>query len=196
MTNGPFSYKAALLGVAVAVTIRYQWLVFPGLALVLIQHRRRVAPLRRAQRQARADVVIAARTMLVALTAGLPLPAAMAMAADEAGHLVASELERVLRAARRHGTAAALAASQGRWTRSLLSRLARAQASGARMSEAVAAFLAETQAARRAEAMERVRRLPVTLMIPLGVLILPGFIVLFVGPIVVGSLLDLFGQLP
>ncbi|HUO45267.1 MAG TPA: type II secretion system F family protein [Acidimicrobiia bacterium] len=196
MTSGSFAYKAALLGMAVAVTIRYQWLFLPGVVAVLIQHRRRLAPLRRAQQQAGADVVNSARTILVALTAGLPLPAAIAMAAEEAGPLVASELEHVLRGARRHGTAAALAASEGRWTRSLLSRLARAQTSGAPMSEAVAAYLTETQATRRAEAMERVRRLPVTLMIPLGLLILPGFIVLFVGPIVVGSVLDLFGQLP
>jgi hypothetical protein len=33
-------------------------------------------------------------------------------------------------------------------------------------------------------------------MVPLGLLILPGFVVLFVGPIVLGSLIDLFGAVP
>ena len=45
-------------------------------------------------------------------------------------------------------------------------------------------------------ALEQVRRLPVTLMVPLGLLILPGFVVLFVGPIVLNSLMDLSGSLP
>jgi pilus assembly protein TadC len=64
------------------------------------------------------------------------------------------------------------------------------------MSDAVAAFLSESRATRRTEALEKVRRLPVSLMVPLGLLILPGFVVLFVGPIVLGSLVDLFGAVP
>jgi hypothetical protein len=33
-------------------------------------------------------------------------------------------------------------------------------------------------------------------MFPLGLLILPGFILVFAGPLVVGSLTELFGSLP
>jgi tight adherence protein B len=151
---------------------------------------------KQSQLEARLDLIVTARILLVALAAGLPLPGAIALAAEKSGPEVKEELERVLRLARRAGTAAALASCDGDITRPLLSRLALAQASGAPMSESVGAFLAESQAARRSEALERVRRLPVTLMIPLGLLILPGFVVLFAGPIVVGSLFDLLGALP
>jgi hypothetical protein len=64
------------------------------------------------------------------------------------------------------------------------------------MAEAVAAYLEELAAARRSEALDRVRRLPVTLMLPLGLLILPGFVVLFAGPILFTSFVDLLGVLP
>jgi tight adherence protein B len=87
-------------------------------------------------------------------------------------------------------------AEAGPLTRPLLSRLALATASGAPIAEAVADHLVELRHVRRTQALERVRRLPVTLMIPLGLLILPGFVVLFVGPIVFRSLGDLLGALP
>jgi hypothetical protein len=64
------------------------------------------------------------------------------------------------------------------------------------MAEAVADHLVEIRQERRTDALERVRRLPVTLMIPLGLLILPGFVVLFVGPIVFRSLGSMVGALP
>jgi tight adherence protein B len=91
--------------------------------------------------------------------------------------------------------AGALSSASGSLTRPLFARLALAQASGAPMTEAVTAFLAEFRAQRRMEAVTRMRRLPVTLMLPLGLLILPGFVVLFAGPIVVRSLADVFGAI-
>jgi pilus assembly protein TadC len=78
----------------------------------------------------------------------------------------------------------------------LLSRLAHAQLSGASVSGAVAAFLEERRSARRAAASEAGRTLPVKLMLPLGLLILPGFILLFAGPLVLLSMSDLLGTMP
>lgn len=183
-------------GLVAALAIRYPallavYLTRPMLLIRSIRRRHRVE-----RDRAPSDLATAGRILLVGLTGGLALPSAVEMAVAEVGPLVANELIAVLRAARREGMAAALAASSGPLTRPLFSRLALAQASGAPMTEAVAAFLAEIRAIRRAEALEKARRLPVTLMIPLGLLILPGFIVLFVGPIVVNSLGDLFGSLP
>jgi tight adherence protein B len=185
-----------LVGLGAALVIRYPWLAGLLALAVMVRSIRHRSRRRESKLEAGLDLIVTARILLVALAAGLPLPAAIALAAEKSGSQVREELERVLRLARRVGTAAALASCQGAITRPLLSRLALAQASGAPMSESVAAFLAETQAARRTEALERVRRLPVTLMIPLGLLILPGFVVLFAGPIVVGSLFDLLGALP
>jgi tight adherence protein B len=185
-----------VVGLAIALLVRYPQLMVFALGAFFIRWARRARFLRRIDTNARADVIVCARTLLVGLAAGLPLPATLDLAATQVGEVVAAELARVLRSARRHGVAAALAASDGRLTRPLLSRLALAQASGAPMSDAVAAFLSESRAIRRSAALEKVRRLPVSLMVPLGLLILPGFVVLFVGPIVLGSLVDLFGAVP
>lgn len=184
------------IGLVAALLIRYPALLSIPLIQPLLSARSAQRRHRAERSRAPGDVATAGRILLVALTGGLPLPSSLDMAAAEMGTVVANELAAVLRAARREGMAAALAASSGPHTRPLFSRLALAQASGAPMTEAVAAFLAEVRANRRAEALEKARRLPVTLMIPLGLLILPGFIVLFVGPILVNSLGDLFGSLP
>jgi tight adherence protein B len=133
--------------------------------------------------------------ILVGLTAGLPLTSALELARVFVRGEVAHETAAVVRRARRQGMALALAEA-GPLTRPLLSRLALATASGAPIAEAVADHLVELRHVRRTQALERVRRLPVTLMIPLGLLILPGFVVLFVGPIVFRSLGDLLGALP
>lgn len=138
--------------------------------------------------QAASDVSTLGQCLLVGLAGGLALPVTLELAAKEVGPIVASEVSALLRAARREGIAPSLAVSQGRFTRPLFSRLALAQASGAPMLDGVAAFLSEVRSIRRAEALERARRLPVTLMIPLGLLILPGFVVLFVGPILLTSI--------
>jgi tight adherence protein B len=185
-----------VVGLAIAVLVRYPQLLALAFGVFLIRWARRARSHRRAESNATADVIVCARTLLVGLAAGLPLAAALELTTTQVGEVVGAELARVLRSARRHGVAAALAASEGRLTRSLLSRLALAQASGAPMSDAVAAFLSESRATRRTAALEKVRRLPVSLMVPLGLLILPGFVVLFVGPIVLGSLIDLFGAVP
>ncbi len=188
--------RAVVAGLAVALLSRYPWLAAGAVPVATVSAWRRSQARRKKARADRLDALVAGRTLLVALTGGLSLPAGLAVAAEEAGPRVGAELWRVLRLARGPGLAAALASAEGSLTRPLLTRLARAQASGAPMAEAVMSYLTEMQALRRVEALDRVRRLPVTLMIPLGLLILPGFVVLFVGPIVLTSLFDLFGSLP
>lgn len=146
-------------------------------------------------REAPVQQALLARILLVGLTAGLPLTSALDLARGFVHGEVGVETAAVVRRARRQGMALALSEA-GPLTRPLLSRLAVATASGAPVAEAVADHLVEVRQLRRTVALERVRRLPVTLMIPLGLLILPGFVVLFVGPIVFRSLGDLVGVLP
>ncbi|HJQ95301.1 MAG TPA: type II secretion system F family protein [Acidimicrobiia bacterium] len=146
-------------------------------------------------REAPVQQALLARILLVGLTAGLPLTSALELARGFMRGEVAVETAAVVRRARRQGMALALSEA-GPLTRPLLSRLAVATASGAPIAEAVADHLVEMRQLRRTVALERVRRLPVTLMIPLGLLILPGFVVLFVGPIVFRSFGDLVGVLP
>ncbi|HJU80722.1 MAG TPA: type II secretion system F family protein [Acidimicrobiia bacterium] len=146
-------------------------------------------------RSAPAQQALLARIVLVGLTAGLPLVSALDLARGFVRGEVAQETDAVIRRSRRHGMALALAGS-GPLTRPLLSRLAMATASGAPVAEAVADHLSEMRQLRRTAALERVRRLPVTLMVPLGLLILPGFVVLFVGPILFRSFGSLVAALP
>jgi len=185
-----------VIGLAIAILVRYPQLFLFVVGAAFIFWARKSRSRRRVEVEATTDVIVCARTMLVGLAAGLPLATILDLASTQVGEVVGAELSRVMRSARRHGVAAALAVSEGRLTRPLLSRLALAQASGAPMTDAVAAFLNESRATRRTQALEKVRRLPVALMVPLGLLILPGFVVLFVGPIVLGSLVDLFGAVP
>ena len=178
------------------VALRYPWLA-AAFVLPILTRRYRSHIIRRAEaRRADSDAIVVGRVVQIALAGGLPLTAGLALAVEEVGEVVSAELTATLRAARREGMAAALAGSGGPCTRQLFSRIALAQASGAPMQEAVGAYLAEGRARRRGQALERVRRLPVTLMVPLGLLILPGFVVLFVGPIVLNSVMDLSGSLP
>jgi len=185
-----------IAGCGVALVVRYPWLA-AGFGLRLCIDRYRTLRSRQDEtRRAAADAMVVGRVVHVALAGGLTLAAALDLAVNEVGQLVDAELTALLRAARREGMSAAMAGSSGPLMRPLFARITLAQTSGAPMQEAVAAYLAESRSARRGQALEKVRRLPVTLMVPLGLLILPGFVALFVGPIVLNSLMDLVGSLP
>jgi hypothetical protein len=179
-----------------ALVLRYPWLAI-GLVLPnLTKRHRKASARRREQSRAEFDPLVVARVIQVSLAGGLPLTAALTLAVGEVGQLVAAELTATIRTARRVGMASAMATSTASFMRPLFGRIALAQASGAPMHEAVSGYLIDGRAARRGKALEQVRRLPVALMVPLGLLILPGFVVFFVGPIVLTSLVDLSRSLP
>ena len=185
-----------LAGCGIALVLRYPWLAAGSVMPMLTARYRSVRSRRKEQARSAIDPMLVARVVQVGLAGGLPLAAALELAVGEVGQLVGAELNAALRTARRQGMASSMASSSGLLLRPLFARIALAQTSGAPMHDAVTAFLAEGRAARRGVALERVRRLPVTLMVPLGLLILPGFVLLFVGPIVLTSLLDLSRSLP
>ena len=184
------------VGCAVAVTLRYPWLGAAWPLPMLISRFRSWKQVRTQKKRAASDPVLVGSVVQMALAGGLPISTGLALALDEVGEAVGAELKATLRMARREGMSAAMAGSTGPLLSQLFGRLALAQASGAPMQEALAGYLADVRAIRRERALEQVRRLPVTLMVPLGLLILPGFVLLFVGPIVLSSLMDLSGSLP
>jgi len=147
--------------------------------------------LRRTKKVTSLDVDAAARLMLIGMTAGLPLAAAIGLAADELGSV---ELRHVIRASKIHGVARALATATGP-SGPLFRRLARAHMTGASTVGTVAAFIADRRTARRTETLEKLRRLPVALTVPLTLLILPGFIILTLGPTVASIVRQLLGGL-
>lgn len=184
--------KHPLTAALVAALVVFRpWLGLVGLTAIGWRRRPRRPEVDEAAQQA-----LAARIVLVGLTAGIPLLGALELAVGRTRGKVAEELSLVTRRSRREGVSQALTHWTGPTTNPLLARLAMSAASGAPMAEAVTAYLAELRLARRTVSLERARRLPVTLMIPLGLLILPGFVLLFVGPILLGSLTELAGALP
>lgn len=134
------------------------------------------------------------QVLFIALSAGLPVAAALEFAAGEAGPVEAAEVRSVLRSARRHGLAAALTASGGS-AGPLFAVLARAQLTGASAARAVASFVDEERMNRRALAAETAQRLPVKLTVPLALLILPGFVLLTFGPTVISTIQRLLAPL-
>ena len=189
-------FDPLVAGCGIALVLRYPWLA-AALALPRLSARYRSFKSRRAAlRRADTDPMVVGRVVQLGLAGGLPLTSSLALAVGEVGELVAAELTATLRTARREGISSAMAASTGSRMKHFFGPITLAQASGAPMQDAVAAYLTDRRAARRSLALERVRRLPVALMVPLGLLILPGFVVLFVGPIVLNSLMDLSGSLP
>lgn len=140
------------------------------------------------------DTGLVARVLLIGLTGGLSLSAALILTADEVEGPIGLEVRALLREGRRVGLQAALGATQGA-LRPLALLLSRAHASGAPMVSVVTAFVEEQSAVERSEVVLRLRRLPVKLLIPLTLLILPGFVVLVVGPAFLSALNRLLGPI-
>jgi len=142
--------------------------------------------------QADGDVSLTARVLLISLSAGLPLSAALHVASERVGPTMQEELALLFRSGARVGMAEALRNHEGRLGRLTL-LLARAHVTGASISAAVQSFVSERRDEERTSGLEAARRLPVKLTIPLALLILPGFVVLTVGPSVLDSARRLLG---
>lgn len=144
---------------------------------------------RRPRRRPAPDPIGVAARLLVLVGAGLPLMAALAGAAgSEPG------VAEVVRRSRRLGTAGALAGATGPLT-PLLRRLSDAASSGSPLEPAIRSFLDGERRRRHTRAVERARRLPVRLMIPMTLMVLPGFVVMVYGPALIDTVLGLLGPL-
>lgn len=144
---------------------------------------------RRRPRRREVDVVAVATLLLVRVGAGIPLIPALAGAAGDD-----PEFEAVVRRARRLGSAAALASASGPMA-PLLHRLADAAISGAPPEPAIRSFLDSERRRRHTLAIEKSRRLPVRLMVPMTLLVLPGFVLMVYGPAFISLIGDLIGPL-
>ena len=141
---------------------------------------------RRSEADAHADVVTLAELCALGLAAGLDFAGALRRASEALSPGVQADVAGVLRRASTVGLATALAGEPGRCRR-LFRLAARAVDTGAPVRSAVEAFIDDATADERARSLASMRRLPVKLLFPLAFLILPGFIVLTVGPALLGS---------
>lgn len=165
---GVVGFPAALLGVG-------GW---RGL-LVLKRRSERLA----AGRAARAEVVDLARFLLVGIGAGWSMDESLRLARQQLVTSLGDEVDEVLRNSRVDGLAAGLTISDGVGVR-LFRMLARSHLGGVPLDRPLSAFVQEAVDRRRGELTERARRLPVRMVIPLTLLMLPGFVLLVAGPAV------------
>lgn len=175
---------------AVAVPVGLMW--FPratgtGLFLWLVGRgvRARLAR-RRAETSAQADVLMLGELSALGLAAGLDFAGSLQRAAEPLSAEIRAEVQGMLRRARLRGLSAALAEESGRCRR-LFRLVARAVDTGAPVRGAVEAFVDDAISEERAANLAAIRRLPVKLLFPLSLLILPGFMVLTIGPALLGS---------
>lgn len=115
------------------------------------------------------------------LTAGLTFPAAIDAATEAVDSAESARL-------RRAGRSQADPARDPSDDPGLLLVARRALATGAPLAPAVSGYATALRNDDRSRRLAAARRLPVKLLFPLALLILPGFLLLTVGPAVLGSL--------
>jgi len=164
--------------------------VVVALGLWLGRVYRRLSHARSTNADAVQEVSVLARLLLVGLSAGLPLQSALVHAHRELRDSLADDVAGVLKRSRVAGLAAALTGVTGPGLR-LFSLVAGSVLSGASVAPVLVGFLHEQAAEEKAVRLVRARRLPIRLTIPLTLLILPGWVLLFVGPPFVQGIADL-----
>lgn len=172
---------AGLFVVAPLPTLAFAFLAWATLRF------RNAAAAARADKKAKHDAVEAAELIGLGLAGGLSVGAAHRAALSHAPATVCPSLEELITSMEEMGIVAALEADKGPTVQS--SRvLAAVSASGAPALPALRAQIEAEHGRRHAAEVERARRLPIRLMLPLTLLVLPGFVVITVGPAVIDSL--------
>ncbi len=134
-----------------------------------------------------ADVALLAELVSLGLSAGLSFSEALTNGAAHVTPPLRTDVEAAMRAGRGPGLSVALEGAGGP-ARPLYRAAARALRTGAPVDDAVRRLVEELRAEERTRAQEHARRLPVKMLFPLALLILPGFLVLTIGPTVLAAL--------
>jgi tight adherence protein C len=180
--------RAALAGAGAGLATVAPIVIVPALAMVpALWWRHRLASARQRRQRLEADVPLLAELTLLGLRAGQTFPAALDQAADEVVDELRSEVRRVVRTARQVGLSRALESATGPTT-ALLQLAVSAAHTGAPLGDAVAGHVVRVRHDEHARRQAEARKLPVRLLLPVSLLILPGFIVLVVAPAVLTSL--------
>lgn len=180
-------WRLAAAGAAALAPISIPLAVIPPAAAVVTRRVSSIREVRRARIEANEDVALLADLMALALRSGLAVRPALESASLRVAPQLRTEVATVVEAIDRSGAAVALSSADGQ-ARGLYSTVASAAATGAPIEAAVTSFAAERRAAAHAKHLADLRRLPVRMLLPLALLVLPGFAVLVVGPALVESL--------
>lgn len=130
-----------------------------------------------------------ARLLSIAAAAGLPLGTALETVAPNVSGVVGVAVEQVVRSSRTKGLAAALLEADQLGP--LAPTLARAHSAGSPLASTLDAYLVADASQRVTRALEAARTAPVKLMVPLALLLLPGFTALVVGPTLLDHVLEM-----
>ena len=163
-----------------------------GIAAAAWLRRARLVAARGLKTAAEGERILFVHALLIALSGGLGLATAMSSARGQLKSTLGDEVERVLRQSAVMGLGPALLAASGAGSR-LFRHLGTAHTSGAPVVVALSSYAHELHEVRRAHALQRARQLPVKMVIPLTLMMLPGFLLLAVGPTVVSSFARLLG---
>lgn len=151
-------------------------------------HRFRGAAARtRVDRRRSEECFEASELVALSLAGGMSIAAGHRAAMRHAAPLARAELAPLVDRMRVLGTTPALVGDDGRMQAGSRA-IAAAATSGAAALPALEAYLEVEAHRRHTQEVERVRRLPIRLMLPLTLLVLPGFVVMTVGPTIVESL--------
>ena len=167
------------------------WLVVAAIAIVALPRHAGAIPLWRPRPVATSrELAEICDLAAICLTGGFNIATSLQIAADATGGTVASELRKALAIARIDGIGEAMATARGDGAR-LYQTVSRASATGGPMLLSVRTLADELWDEHAAAAVEKARRLPVTMLFPLTLLILPGFLLLAIAP----AVMDAFSRL-
>lgn len=129
----------------------------------------------------------AAELVALGLSGGQSVGAAHRLAASHSRASIRPALEELVESMELRGVTNALAGDAGP-THEASDVLRGAASSGAPALPALEAHIRQAHHRRHMEAVERTRRLPIRLLLPLTLIVLPGFVLITVGPTIVDSL--------
>jgi hypothetical protein len=177
------------LGAALAGSVLVSPLAAAALGSVAVAGTRwrRAATVKQRGVLAEADATLLADLVALGLTAGLSVRGALEEARPHFGSRLGEDIDRLLDDMDRRGAAAALSEASG--ALEPFGRVASAATfSGAPLASAIAAHATARRRTEHAGLVTAARRLPVRLLLPLALLILPGFVLLAVGPALLQAL--------
>lgn len=170
-----FGLGGLLTGVMVAATI------------VMVLAVRRGSARRRADADAEQHELAALDLIAIAVAGGASVARALEIARSSVGIELGVELDHVMR----HTRAGIDFQPEHEGMQSMMAAIRRSEAMGTPLAPELSAIATAARVERNAAARERLARLPVKLLFPLALLILPGFMLMTVGPVVLSSLLRL-----
>jgi tight adherence protein C len=194
---------AAIAALALVVGVQWRWVVAaagiatvaggPLLGIGAVAAMVAVVAWRSARRRRAADAevteaeLLAADAIAIGLKGGLAFDQAVLHAADSVEGAVGHGLRHALRRMSVPLPIESASASMER----IFEAAASSRVSGGSIAAAVAAVAASAREEHDATARERLARVPVRMLFPLALFILPGFVLMTVGPAVVSGLSSL-----